>query len=65
MRGCRRVTHGGVQWWRSAKIIRVDLVEKQKYSLFTHANMHSTGIKQATTREPLLHALCTKHDHGI
>jgi hypothetical protein len=38
MRGCRRVTHGGAQWWRSAKTIWVDLM-KDKNSLFAHANM--------------------------
>jgi hypothetical protein len=36
MRGCRRVTHGGAQWWRSAKIIWVDLM-KDKDSFFAHA----------------------------
>jgi hypothetical protein len=38
MRGCRRVTHGAAQWWRSAEIIWVDLM-KDKNSLFAHANM--------------------------
>jgi hypothetical protein len=38
MRGCRRVTHGGAQWWRSATNIWVDLMEDEKHT-FAHANM--------------------------
>jgi hypothetical protein len=38
MHGCRRVTHGGALWWRSAKIIWVDLM-KDKNHTFAHANM--------------------------
>jgi hypothetical protein len=38
MLGCRRVTHGGAPWWRSAKTIWVDLMKDKKHT-FAHANM--------------------------
>jgi hypothetical protein len=53
------VTHGGAQWWRSAKIIWVDLT-KDKNSFFANANMqhNSTRVRRVAVRG------CRRVAHG-